>query len=538
MSKTPFTLAVTGCGRWGMNHIRTAAKLFGAELKYACDTDESRREAVLAVAPEVTFTARFEEVLNDPAVNAVIIATPAETHFPLAKAALEKGKHLLVEKPITLFSYQAQELERLAAKAQRILMVGHVLLYHPAIRKIKNLVEAGVLGKLQYIYSNRLNLGTVRKEENILWSFAPHDISVLQYLIGSDPLEVDAKGGIYLQPGIHDVTLTTLVYPENVQAHIHVSWLHPFKEHRLVVIGDRSMLMFEDSRKENKLVLYPKGIDWVNGEPVKRDEAIQVVDYPNQQPLDAELQHFRECVTEGRAPLSDGRNGTRVLEILEKAQARLERDLIAPEPPAAPAPEKEKPAFFVHPTSFVDDGCEIGAGTKIWHYSHVQSGSKIGEKCSLGQNVNVGNNVTIGNHVKIQNNVSVYEGVTLEDYVFCGPSMVFTNVLNPRSEFPQRGSEHYHKTVVKYGASIGANATIVCGSTLGRFAFIGAGAVVTKDVPEYALMVGNPARRIGWMCRCGTRLSFAKGIATCTKCAREYKEAGEGIVCTNEKSAD
>ncbi len=526
-----FQLAVIGCGRWGLNHVRTAQKLFGKDLKYTCDLDESRREKILEIAPHSQFTTAFEDVLNDSAITAVIISTAAETHFQVARTALEKGKHVLVEKPMALFSGQARELNELAQKHRLTLMVGHLLLHHPAIRKIKELISDGTLGKLQYIYSNRLNLGTVRKEENILWSFAPHDVSVLQYFTNSYPIDVDAKGGVFLQPGIHDVTLTSLSYPENIQAHIHVSWLHPFKEHRLVVIGDRSMIVFEDTKPADKLVLYPKGIDWINGEPIKRDEGFRVIEYGTQMPLDLEQLHFRDCVLDGSTPLTDGENGIQVLEILEKAQLALEENQAMRtrkdvQPLKKPAAAKN---YFVHDTAIEDAGCEIGEGTKIWHFSHVQSGAKIGKKCSLGQNVNVGNNVRIGNNCKIQNNVSVYEGVTLEDYVFCGPSMVFTNVLNPRCEFPQRGSEFYHKTLVKYGASIGANATIVCGNTVGQFAFIGAGAVVTKDVPDYALMVGNPARQIGWMCRCGKRLEIEKDYATCSKCEREYALTKDGL---------
>jgi UDP-2-acetamido-3-amino-2,3-dideoxy-glucuronate N-acetyltransferase len=180
----------------------------------------------------------------------------------------------------------------------------------------------------------------------------------------------------------------------------------------------------------------------------------------------------------------------------------------------------------------VDEGVELGAGTKVWHFSHIQSGSKIGKQCVFGQNVNVGNNVTIGNYCKVQNNVSIYEGVELEDYVFCGPSMVFTNIIEPRVEFPQRGSEFYEQTVVKYGASIGANATIVCGHDIGRFAFIAAGAVVTRDVPDYALMAGVPAKRIGWMSRHGGRLGKKdeNGIMVCPKSGWKYKEVEPSIV--------
>jgi UDP-2-acetamido-3-amino-2,3-dideoxy-glucuronate N-acetyltransferase len=180
--------------------------------------------------------------------------------------------------------------------------------------------------------------------------------------------------------------------------------------------------------------------------------------------------------------------------------------------------------FFVHESSFVDDNVEIGEDTKIWHFSHIQSGAKIGKDCVLGQNVNVGNNVVIGNFVKIQNNVSIYEGVTLEDYVFCGPSMVFTNIVDPRSKYPQVGSKYYLKTLVKEGASLGANSTILCGITIGKYAFIGAGAVVTKDVPDYALVIGNPARIAGWMSEAGQKLVFDKeGFARCSKSNRKYK---------------
>ncbi len=187
--------------------------------------------------------------------------------------------------------------------------------------------------------------------------------------------------------------------------------------------------------------------------------------------------------------------------------------------------------YFVHESAYVDDNVDIDDGTKVWHFSHIQSGSKLGKNCSIGQNVNVGNNVRIGNHVKIQNNVSVYEGVELEDYVFCGPSMVFTNILNPRSEFPQRGSEFYLKTVVKKSASLGANCTIVCGHSIGKYAFVGAGSVVTKEVPDYAMVFGNPARLKGWVCACGNRLELSvdeksEEKAICNKCDRNYSKKG------------
>ena len=191
----------------------------------------------------------------------------------------------------------------------------------------------------------------------------------------------------------------------------------------------------------------------------------------------------------------------------------------------------EEKKFYVNEHAVVDEGVEIGEGTKIWHFSHVQKGAKIGKNCVLGQNVNVANDVTIGNYVKIQNNVSVYEGVTLEDYVFCGPSMVFTNILDPRCKYPQVGKEFYIKTLVKEGASLGANSTIVCGHTIGRFAFIGAGAVVTKDIPDFALVVGNPGRIVGWVSEAGKKLKFdEKGEAYCEKSGKRYKMEGRKVV--------
>jgi UDP-2-acetamido-3-amino-2,3-dideoxy-glucuronate N-acetyltransferase len=191
--------------------------------------------------------------------------------------------------------------------------------------------------------------------------------------------------------------------------------------------------------------------------------------------------------------------------------------------------------YYVDKFAVVDDNVEIGEGTKIWHFSHVQSGSKIGKKCVLGQNVNIGNNVKIGNFVKIQNNVSVYEGVELEDYVFCGPSMVFTNIIDPRSKYPQVGAEFYKKTLIKEGASLGANSTIVCGHTIGRFAFVGAGAVVTKNIPDFALVVGNPARVVGWLSEAGRKLVFDKdGIAFCEKSNKKYKFSNNKVIEVND----
>ena len=378
-------------------------------------------------------------------------------------------------------------------------MVGHLLLFHPAIRKIKELIEKGKIGKLEYIYSNRLNLGTVRTEENILWSFAPHDISIFQYFIGSLPVEVISRGGAFLQPHIHDSSMTVLTYPGNIVGHIYVSWLHPFKEHRMVVIGSKGMFSYEDSSDDKNILFYEKGIDWIQGEPIKRDGPTEVIPYEKKMPLTEELKYFAAHTNGDPVKTADARNGAEVLEILEKASESLltgkgQRSDI----------KGQESGFFAHHLSEINKGYTIGSGTKIWHFSHILSGSRIGENCNIGQNVVICPDVTIGKQCKIQNNVSVYKGVTIEDGVFCGPSMVFTNIYNPRAEI--RKMDQVRPTLVKRGTTIGANATIVCGITLGRYSFIGAGSVVTKDVPDHALVMGNPGKQIGWVCECGERL--------------------------------
>lgn len=527
-------VCVVGCGRWGRNHIRTLAEM--GHLYGVVETDGKTRESVQNQYPRIQTYDCVDKALGQD-FDGYVVATPAETHYEIASVLIKHKNHVLVEKPITLHVHEANDLVSMASAAKVNLMVGHVLLFHPAIRKIRDLIREGKIGRLEYIYSNRLNLGTVRTEENILWSFAPHDISIFQHFIGQKPEEVVSRGGIFLQPGIHDVTMTTLKYPGNIVGHIFLSWLHPFKEHRLVLIGSKGMLSFEDSTDDKKLVYYEKGFDWVCGEPVKRDGPTEVIDYDNTMPLAEELKYFVSHLDGHPMKIAHGGNGVEVLEILERAT----RSLLSSDDKSAPRTEKiSVPArdYFVHPSSFVDDKVEIGKGTKIWHFSHIQSGARIGRNCIFGQNVNIANNVRIGDNVKIQNNVSVYEGVELEDYVFCGPSMVFTNVTDPRCKYPQKGSDHYRKTLVKYGTSIGANATILCGHTIGKHAFIGAGAVVTKDVPDYALMVGVPAMCCGWVCECGQRLPAPLDkVAICERCRMKYVETPDGLHSVTETGA-
>ena len=526
-------VCVVGAGRWGKNHIRTLNDLgyLAGIVEAGADTRAEFKEKY----PNVKSFATIRDAIKKE-FDGFTVATPAETHFEIAEFIITRKKHVLVEKPLTLKASEARRLKELAEKNGVNLMVGHLLLFHPAIRKIKELIEKGKIGKLEYIYSNRLNLGTVRTEENILWSFAPHDISIFQYFIGSLPVEVISRGGAFLQPHIHDSSMTVLTYPSNIVGHIYVSWLHPFKEHRMVVIGSKGMFSYEDSSDDKNILFYEKGIDWIQGEPIKRDGPTEVIPYEKKMPLTEELKYFAKHTNGEPIKIADAQNGVEVLEILEKAseslltgggrksEVRGQRSEVGPARNAFACEAGGGQVFFAHHSVEIDEGSTIGGGTKIWHFSHILSGSNIGKNCNIGQNVVVGPDVTIGKQCKIQNNVSVYKGVTLEDGVFCGPSMVFTNIYNPRAEI--RKMDQVRQTLVKKGATIGANATIVCGVTLGRYSFIGAGAVVTKDVPDHALVVGNSARQIGWVCECGERLTEEM---KCTFCGKSYQECETGI---------
>jgi UDP-2-acetamido-3-amino-2,3-dideoxy-glucuronate N-acetyltransferase len=514
------TVAVIGSGYWGKNLVRNFAGL-GA-LSVVCDSHTETLRALGEQYPQSRTVTSYPEVLRDDAIQAVAIATPAETHGIMVREALLAEKDVFVEKPLCLSVDQGRTLVDLARERGRILMVGHLLWYHPAILKLKELIDAGELGRIQYIYSNRLNLGKIRREENILWSFAPHDISVILGLLGETPNAVTAQGGNYLHEQIADTTVTLLSFPSGVKAHIFVSWLHPFKEQKLIVVGDRKMAVFDDVEKKDKLLLYPHSIQWKGQVPIANRAEAQPVEIGTNEPLREECLHFLESVRSRRRPRTDGEEGLRVLSVLHQSQAALETK----KDRRASATAKPSRNWFAHDSAFIDEGVEIGEGTSVWHVSHVLKGSKIGKSCKIGQNVVIGPNATVGNGVKIQNNVSVYEGVTLEDYVFCGPSMVFTNVFNPRSEIPRMGE--LKATLVKNGATLGANCTVVCGITIGRYAFIGAGAVVTKDVPDFALLVGSPAKITGWVCECGLKLSWKDDRGSCT-CGKQFSKTRTGI---------
>ncbi len=316
-------VAVVGCGQWGKNLARVLHRL-GA-LRWICDTDPRRLLEVGEGLLGVRSTARIADVLADKHARAIAIATPAPAHFSVARTALAAGKDVFVEKPLALSSADGAWLVAEAGKRQAILMVGHVLRYHPAIVRLKQLVDAGELGELYYLYSNRLNLGRIRRDENILWSFAPHDVSVMLLLVGRLPTSVSALGGAYLQREVADVTLSTYTFGNGVQGHIFVSWLHPFKEQRLVVVGSRKMALFDDVTTDAnaKLCVYDKGVTWRDGAPWPRQEAETRILLPADEPLELECRHFLECLDRRTQPHTDGAEGLRVLQVLEASQQSL-----------------------------------------------------------------------------------------------------------------------------------------------------------------------------------------------------------------------
>ncbi len=506
-------LAVVGCGYWGRNLVRTFAET-GA-LRCVVDADGATASA-MSESFGVT-SCSLAEMLADPEIDAVAIAVPAKQHAEVALAAIDAGKHVFVEKPLALDVTDAAKVVDAADRAGVTLMVGHLLQYHPAFLRLQQMVEAGELGEIRYLYSNRLNLGKIRREENILWSFAPHDLSMLIALVGEGPDRVTAVGSTFISDNVPDVTTTHLTFPSGPRAHVFVSWLHPFKEQRLVVVGSEAMAVFDDTAPwESKLVVFEHAVTWDGANPVPVRGEPRPIPIAESEPLRLECEHFLNAVLTGSAPRTDGREGLEVLRVLEAAEQSLRAEGSTVHPSMA-GPEVSHTAS-IHPSAYVDGDVEIGSGTRVWHFSHVLSGSRIGEDCTLGQNVVVGPAVHIGDRCRIQNNVSVYEGVTLEDGVFCGPSCVFTNVYNPRAEVSRK--DEFRPTVVRRGATIGANATIVCGNEIGAYSFIAAGSVVTGDVAPHALMIGSPARQVGWMSHDGERLG---DDLVCLRSGRRYK---------------
>jgi predicted dehydrogenase len=320
-------VGVAGLGYWGPNLARNFAALPGSELGWGCDADPDARERFATAFPDARVTGDLEELLGDPQLDAVALATPVPTHAELARRVLQAGKHCFVEKPLAQSTADAERALDAARDAGRILMVGHLLEYHPGVRKLKELAESGSLGEIRYVYSHRLNLGKLRDDENALWSLGAHDVSVVLSLAGEEPHELEARGECYMNAGVEDVVFCFLRFPSGLAAHLHLSWLDPHKERRFTVVGSRQMATFDDMDLERKVTVYDKGFDQSAtsyGEYITRSGDIWTPRIDNIEPLRAECEHFLECVREDRTPISDGASGLRVVRVLEALQRSLD----------------------------------------------------------------------------------------------------------------------------------------------------------------------------------------------------------------------
>ena len=324
MSTVP-KIALVGCGYWGKNLCRNF-QLLGA-LSTVVDATENGQATARSIAPNAIISNNFDAILIDDQIQGIALATPAQTHADLAIQAMRAGKDVFVEKPMALSITDAEKMQNVALETGRILMVGHLLEYHPAVLKLRELIDSGELGKINYIYSNRLNFGKVRTEENALWSFAPHDVAVILRLLGKSPLEVSASGGAYLRHDVADVTVSNLRFSDDSRAHIFVSWLHPYKEQRLVVVGDQTMAIFNDMNAfGEKLHIYPQSVEFDGTSPILKKEDAEFIEHADTEPLREECLHFIDCIKTRTSPLTNAKSGIEVLKVLRACQASIQQN--------------------------------------------------------------------------------------------------------------------------------------------------------------------------------------------------------------------
>jgi predicted dehydrogenase len=324
---TPVSVGVVGLGYWGPNLARNFDRLGETELRWICDSSEESRARLTPQFPNARQSGELDELLADPDLDAVAIATPVPLHADLAVRVLKAGKHCFVEKPLAQSVADAERVVDAASESGKVLMVGHLLEYHPGVRKLKEVASSGDLGEIRYIYGNRLNLGKLRPDENALWSLGAHDVSVLLHLAEEEPTELHAFGGSYMNAGVEDVVFCILRFPSGLMAHLHLSWLDPHKERRFTIVGSQRMATFDDMELEQKLVIYDKGFDEdysSYGEYIARSGDVWSPRIPNEEPLRIECRHFAECIRDGTEPISDGASGLRVVRVLEGLQRSLQ----------------------------------------------------------------------------------------------------------------------------------------------------------------------------------------------------------------------
>ena len=537
--------ALIGCGRIAINHIRACIHN-RLELCGLCDLDIKKTEQLLEKTdyPHLetihTYT-DYKELIWVERPDFVSIATESGCHAEIAFFCVEQGIHVIIEKPVALSMKDADRLVSAAERKHVKICACHQNRFNPAVQALRQAIDKGRFGKISHAsihvrwnrtrdyYAQANWRGTWGNDGGALMNQCIHGIDLLRWLLGDEIEHVYGQTGQqfhhYLEAEdvgmavvrfkngvIATIEGTTNVYPKNLEESLYI-----FGEKGTVKIGGTST---------NNIDIWEFADQGIEDEEKRNlKEATSNVYGNGHAALFADMV---DAIENDRSPYVDAKAGRNALELVLAIYKSQKTGMPVKFPMtdfASIDMEGMFSSFYVDSTASIDDHVSIGNGTSIWHYSHLQTGARIGEFCTIGQNVNIAPDVNVGNHVKIQNNVSVYSGVVLEDYVFCGPSCVFTNDLNPRSKYPKQHTE-YQKTIVKEGATIGANATIVCGHTLGRYSFVGAGAVVLEDVPDHALVAGVPGRQIGWVCECGNRL---EDTFVCSHCGKSYQKTENGL---------
>ena len=542
MSGDPVRVAQVGLGAWGQNLVRNLDVL--GELTWICDDSDARRETFARRFPNAMPTNSYEELLADTDLEAVVIATPVPTHYALAKQALEAGKHVFVEKPPSMRAAEMEELVELSEARGKVLMPGHLLLYHPGVRKLKELVDTGDLGEVLCIYGNRQNLGTIRKDENALWSLGVHDVSVILHLADEEPSEVWARGNAFLNPGVEDVVFCFLRFPSGKIAHLHLSWLDPHKMRKLTVVGRDKMAVFDDMELERKVTIYEKWPEQAGADlrrvadahgrhpqpedPHRRAAATRALALPAARARGLgrgrgarrarrragaraapELARDMSGSTTSRSSGDRPRRGsteTAVVypgTVLGEGVKVLEHAVVGKQPALSPrSTAKREPlppvelgdGTIVSTGAVVFAGSTIGARVILGDQSCVRERVTVGDDVVLGRGSIIENDTTVGAMTKIQAEAYITAYSTLEEHVFIAPCVVTSNDnLMGRTE---RRHDLIEGPTIRRGARIGAGAVLCPAVEIGEEAFVGAGAVVTKDVPARTLVVGNPARKL------------------------------------------